>query len=292
MSRNVAIAGATGHLGQHLTNILLSPTYRSSFASIIVLTRQDPKSSQLLSKWQSSGAQIRSYDSDNMASSLSGIDVLINAIGSTGHDMKDKIASALPSTDVKIYLPSEFGVDHTVHDFPLPEWDYKKSHAAGVYCGLFMEDSIAHWFGFGVPEKGRYESVGGKETPVAFTSLDDVGRAVAVLCAMPAEDVPEEVHLAGDNVSMAGIAALMEAAGGGEIGVEEVELQPYKERFVKSGEKKPSHYLRFLMGEGKIDHSGNGMLSNENDVVNPGETKWKWKTMKDWATETHGTGTL
>jgi hypothetical protein len=92
-------------------------------------------------------------------------------IGSTGHAFKDKQAHALASSSVRLYFPSEFGVDHYIHDFPHDEWAAKKEHfslsskfvpsmeVSRVYAGLFLEDSIGPWFGFDTKE-GRYEAVG------------------------------------------------------------------------------------------------------------------------------------
>ena len=39
-----------------------------------------------------------------------------------------------------------------------------------------------------------------------------------------------------------------------------------------------------MMGEGNLDHS----TDNQNDVVNPKECHWKWKTVLDFAKETGG----
>jgi hypothetical protein len=65
------------------------------------------------------------------------------------------LLQALPETDICLYIPSEFVVDHTIHDFLHPEWDAKKHHFAiaqevlpkstkvvRVFIGLFLEDSI------------------------------------------------------------------------------------------------------------------------------------------------------
>lgn len=296
----VAIAGATGHLGQHITNTLLAPSFSSSFSRIILLTRSSPTSSTQLQTWQDQGAEVRQYSEDNLSASLSGIDVLVNCIGSPGHHFKDDLAKALPKTDVKLYLPSEFGVDHSVHDFAHPEWDAKKAHVAlvkrtapkvkvcSVYCGLFLEDAVCHWFGFEVEKRPPvFEAVGSADTKTSYTALEDVGRAVGVLALMPVEQVPGVVRLAGDTVSMRGVAGLMGGVSDEHIEVKEVGLDEYKRRTLESKVPKPSWYLRFLMGEGKLDH-GVGGLGNQNEVVNPVELRWRWKTMKEWAKETGG----
>lgn len=295
----VAILGATGHLGSHITSALLSPSTRPLFSQVILLSRHQPSSPQL-SQWQdSASATLRTYSETNLAAYLAGVDVLINAIGPSGHDFKDRLLRALPDSPVKLYIPSEFGVDHYVHDFPHPEWDRKKAHFAlarrlvpdvkicRVFIGLFLEDSVGPWFGFDT-KRGRYESVGPKGTPVSFTALGDVGRAVARLAGLKPEDVPEEVHIAGDTVSMGGVAEVMGEAGAGKIVVTEVDFGAFKKKTVEEGgTEDPSQYLRFLMGEGKIDHSDGG-IGNDNELVNPEEKYWRWRTVSDLARETGG----
>lgn len=41
---------------------------------------------------------------------------------------------------------------------------------------------------------------------------------------------------------------------------------------------------RFIIAEGKLDHS----KDNQNELVNPGESLWKWKTVDQYAKEVKG----
>ncbi len=212
--------------------------------------------------------------------------------------MKDAIAEALPGTSVKVYFPSEFGVDHTVHDFPHVEWDYKKKHAARatelcpgvkvcrIYPGLFLESSIGPWFGFDT-KNGKYEAIGSQDKKIGFIGMDDLGMVTAAVASLPKDKIPNEVHVAGDNRSTKEIAKVMMDAGAGSIEVVEVDLDKYKKETLEAGPKNPAVCLRFLMGEGNIDHTSAG-LGNDNELVNPGEQKWKWKKMEDLARETKG----
>lgn len=151
------------------------------------------------------------------------------------------------------------------------------------------------------PVTGRYESVGSADAKVSYTSLGDAGKVVAQLCRMQMGAAVEEVRVAGDTRSMREVAEMMvraqrEAADkeGGPAPVDfeitELELGEYKRKVVQEGTKDPSKYLRFLMGEGKIEHSKEGgrLLGCDNEVVNPSETNWKWKTVEDYARDTKG----
>ncbi|KAB8272410.1 hypothetical protein BDV30DRAFT_249513 [Aspergillus minisclerotigenes] len=298
----IAIAGGTGHLGKHITTALLSTPFINSFTSIILLTRSEtsPSSFDIPSNPK---LQLRKYTPSNLADSLKDIDILINTIGPSGHSFKETLLRTIPKTNIKMYIPSEFGVDHYIHDFRHLEWDAKKRHdklareildpgvkVCRVFCGLFLEDSIGPWFGFDT-RGGRYECVGSAGEVVSFTGLGDVGRVVAGLCGLFAEGgvavVPDVLHVAGDTRSVADVARIMEKEGGGPIEVTEVALGEYKERVTKVVGSDPAPYLRFLIGEGKINHSSAG-LGCDNEVVNPGERVWKWKSLEQLARETQG----
>lgn len=294
----VAIAGATGHLGKHVTTAFLSSAFHDKFSEIILLSRQESSLFQPTEVRAGVKVTTRRYDEDNLEEALRGVQILVNTVGPAGHAFKTRIAQALPRTDVRIYFPSEFGVDHYGHDFAHLEWYEKKKHLANaqpvvshlkicrVFCGLFLEDSIGPWFGLDT-KNGKYTSVGSPRSPISFTSLTDVGKTVASLATRPEEQIPEIVHVGGDTRSIAEIAEIMQAAGAGNVDVGEIAYQEYKAKTTAKESWDPAAYLRFLMGDGSINHTAAG-LGNDNELVNPGQRLWKWKTMGDLAKDTKG----
>ena len=291
---SIAIAGATGKLGQHIANTVLSVQFRHRFSEVILLSRTED--SAQIQNWRAQpDVTVTTYNEDDLGAAIAHADILVNTISSKGHELKDKLAQVLPATKVKLYLPSEFGVDHTVHDFVQTFWDKKKHHAdlaekAGpdikvcrVYCGLFLEDSIGPWFGYDVT-KGKYESIGSADNLVAFTSREDTARAVVSLVLLPLEKIPAEIHIAGDNVCMKDVATMMEENGAAKAEIVPIDGPEFKAKTIAENSPNPMAYLRFLMGDGSIDHSASG-LGNDNELLNSGETLWKWKTVKDLAKE-------
>ncbi|KAF3927629.1 hypothetical protein AA313_de0209766 [Arthrobotrys entomopaga] len=254
-----------------------------------------------MSKWKEQGASAREYSGDNEQSiqtALAGVDVLINVVSSKDDGFKSKIATSIssPLSSVKLYIPSEFGVDHYLHDFNHPEWDKKKSHFQAVsiredlkicrvFPGLFMEHSVGPWYGLDT-KQGKYELVGSGNAPISFTSIPDIGRGVAsALANIPVDEFPEKLYFSGDSVSLLEIAELMKGAGAGDIQISTLDLDEYKrETLAAETTLDPASYLRFLMAEGKIDNKD----GNDNEVVNPGQKFWEWKKMKDYAEETGG----
>jgi hypothetical protein len=204
-----------------------------------------------------------------------------------------------------LYVPSEFGVDHTIHDFPHPEWDAKKRHFViaqevlprstkiiRVSIGLFLEDSIGWWFGFDT-KKGVYEAVGSAEKKASFTSVDDMGKVLAVLARMLAEEleeVPDQLRISGTSASMSEVAKLMVDAQNtprSEISVKTIDAAEYRRKTMESGARDPADYLRFLIGNGSIDHrsKAEGGMGDDNELANLGGTRWKWKPMADYAAQ-------
>ncbi|KAJ4152729.1 hypothetical protein LMH87_009252 [Akanthomyces muscarius] len=279
----VAIAGATGNLGAKIAEGFLEQQFRERFLDVIVLARsRSSKAEHLVTQ----GATLRLYTEDNLKEALTGVDVLINAVGPSGHHFKEALLRSIPGSAVRLYFPSEFGVDHYVHDFPHEEWDAKKAHfrlatelihgvsVCRVYAGLFLEDSIGPWFGFDT-KTGKYEAVGDPAQRTSYTSMHDVGKALAVLASRTADTVPPEMHLSGDSKSMLEIAEIMEANGAGRVEVTHVPLESYKAGVLARPSPTPERYLRFLMGEGKIDHSAEPM-GDQNYLLQVVETELTW----------------
>lgn len=295
----IAIAGASGHLGRHITAAVTSTQFSCYFSKVVLLTRKDPSEFASTSATPSNVVS-RQYNEADLTGALHDVNILVDAVGPAGHSFKERIARVIPQTPVHVYFPSEFGVDHYIHDFPHPEWNQKKKHLAlctqlfgskvkicNVFCGLFLEDSIGPWFGFDT-KNAKYDSVGLAGTPISFTALDDTGKTVARLATLPAEEIPNTVHISGDTKSFREIADCMTAAGGGKIEINELDLKEFKEKAVTQATSDPAPCLRFLMGEGKIDHTVPGGLGNNNAVVNPGENLWKWKSMMELGNATGG----
>jgi len=324
----VAIAGATGKLGQAVTKIFLSTSFRHFFSRVLVLTRDTSTSSS--KSLADLGAELHqaSLDAEDPASkeslkeALKGVDVLINVLGSTYGKQHDNLVETAIAADVKVYFPSEFGADHRVNNFPgfdHKAWKAKQDHASNarrmaeervkdsskerlkiisVYTGLLLEASFGPWFGFDIAN-GTFTACGSSSSLVAYTSKDDIGRALAQLSILSmasstavADTVPEYVRIAGSFRSVDQVKVLVERVSGKSVKIETLDLD--KERSILkedsfSGKAKfPAEHIRILMGEGKMDFSAD----NHDELVNPKEKLWKWKTVDDFIEETNGKGSV
>lgn len=213
----------------------------------------------------------------------------------------------LPKTTLKLYFPSEFGVDHTIHDFEIPEWDSKKKHfeliertLAGtevqicqLFTGLFLHSGIGPWFGFHT-SKNVYQAFGSLDQSVSYTDLGDVANVIGLLAkeVLAGHKVPQILRIAGTHSSVRRTAEIMERAGAGAIELRSVELERFKDKALGRpyDERDAIVCVRFLMGDGRIDYrqESEGGLGNDNDIVNPGQKYFEWKTMDHLARETRG----
>jgi hypothetical protein len=231
--------------------------------------------------------------------------------------LRSTLAHALShSPTMRLYFPPEFGFDASIGATPtapspyfdcfdVPEWNTKTSHHALLsrvlansniqICrlanGLFLHDGIGPWSGFHTG-RGMYSVVGdpnsGKTT---YTDLGDVARVIAVLGArvMRGEVVPERLRIAGCVATAAEIRDVMVEAGAGEVGLRGVDLEGYKSRVLGKAyeDRAPVPFVRLIMAMGLGDYRPE-VWGNDNEIVNPGETLWRWKGIRDLAEETGG----
>jgi len=293
---NIVISGATGGLGPHFVKAFLAEPTRQHIAKLTVLTRNPTSATaQELAKL---GANVEAYQ-EPATKQFQGVDVYISTIGpgtnGDGHFAKQDLMEAAAAAGVKVYIPSEFGNDHRIRDFPHPEWDAKGAHQVSarktnmkviaVYVGLFLEESFGAWIG--LDTKNHLWQVAGKATSkVTYTGKDDVAKVAVALSLLASENphkVPDHLRIDGTTHSTVDNLHTMESISGEKIKLEELDLHAFKRDAIVT-HKGNSYFLRFMMGEGNLDHS----TDHQNDVVNPKECHWKWKTVLDFAKETGG----
>ncbi|EED77739.1 predicted protein, partial [Postia placenta Mad-698-R] len=130
---------------------------------------------------------------------------------------------------------------------------------------------------------------GSPDSKLAVTAKVDIARSVAqltLLALSPDSAVPDVVYVAGQNVSYREIGQAIEGVSE-EFGLERkkvtlnaADLESYKiaarEEEVRSGKPNILKHIKIALGEHKMDFS-----YNNNELVNPGETLWKWKRVED-----------
>lgn len=108
--QNIAIYGAAGNIGTHITRALLASPHRP--ATITAIARESSTSSF------PDGVVLRRADTDSvgaLAKALHGVDLLILGVGhEAGPALSTRLIDAAAQAGVRFVLPSEFGSD-TAH---------------------------------------------------------------------------------------------------------------------------------------------------------------------------------
>lgn len=143
------------------------------------------------------------------------------------------------------------------------------------------------------------------DVPVAYTSKKDIALSVIELIKLALKDpksVPAHVRIAGTNYNPKQIVEIFNKAAKGKTHIKlkllnDEEAKELFSRLVFEPPEGEEHSFDqqfmnevatrvFTMsgGGGNLDFS----THNHNELVNPGESKWKWKTMEEYAEETDG----
>ncbi|RPD57558.1 NAD(P)-binding protein [Lentinus tigrinus ALCF2SS1-7] len=292
----VAILGGTGDLGLHMSRIFLIE-YRKQFPVVRITTR-DPNSpkAQELAKL---GAELYKA-SDSFDEVLSGVDVVINALPTfIPEEARKQLLAALVRADPKVYFLSEFGADWRLNEFDgyeHKEWRTKrvvtaetKAALQGTRTKLIMPaiGLFLGWLfhpGLGIDiEKNVYTPLGSERTRVATTAEDDIARSVARLAILSldpatASTVPTDLRIAGQNVSYEEIPDAVSRVKGVPNGaIKTLDLEEFDRNLKENPNDNLLDYIRVLIGQGKMDFS----RENANELVNPNQSLWKWKTVED-----------
>ncbi|KAG8927419.1 hypothetical protein FRC01_007518 [Tulasnella sp. 417] len=298
-SINVVVAGGTGHLGKHISKTLLSQVYKpSQINRVVILSRDD--SSPTAQELKALGAEI--YTGPVQADTLRGIDVVINAWGfMVPGDIKDALVKAAVDAGVKVYFPSEFGVDpHTldveakIFGSKVAQANYARELGKGalkvieLYIGVFLGQigQYAPAIGIDIPNK-TVTSVGRGSTTahVTYTSERDIAYSTVRLAVLAAQDptsVADQVRISGTSTSWSYLAELLSKEVGTKFEVKELDDAPFKEKIEKEGDFIAA--LRYAYGKGHVDLT----TGTSNELVNPEQELWKWDTVEEYVKKTNG----
>jgi len=143
------------------------------------------------------------------------------------------------------------------------------------------------------------------EVPLTFTSKRDISLSVIEVIKIAMEDpsrLPKYVRIAGTNNTPKEITEILNRAAKGKTKIELKLLSDWEADELMKNLKwdmppeRASEYdfdymnevgarvFRMSGGTGNLDFS----KQNDNELVNPGQSRWKWKTMEEYAEEVDG----
>ena len=154
-------------------------------------------------------------------------------------------------------------------------------------------------------ERQAWYVPGDGHTPLTVTSKADIGRSISELIQMALETpdaVPQRIRIAGTNRTPREIVDIFNAAAKGKTYIKLTTLSDDEAKvFMNKDNMKPptrlpkdfdlssiydvaTRVFRMAGSGGNLDFS----QQNDNEMVNPGESKWKWKTIEAYAEEVEG----
>ncbi|KAH7921244.1 NAD(P)-binding protein [Leucogyrophana mollusca] len=209
-----AVAGA-GNVGIPIVKALLERGAR-----VLVLTRSSSSNPKALSEHPNlKVASVEYTDRAGLSTLLRDhkVEVFVSAVSYLGGalDAQRPLADAAKDADIKLFVPSEFGVPSEgategVSSVKARFAAYLKSlgiPSLRLYNGLFQE--YIPWVGI-VPETGKFHILGKGETPVSFTSVPDVAGFLAhvLTTQSPTKLADVQLRIEGQRVSLNDIVRL------------------------------------------------------------------------------------
>lgn len=258
-SLTVALAGATGSLGQPVLKELLAAGFK-----VVVLSRKDSKSTDSLPAHENQTIKkVDFQDSKNLAAALQGVDVVVSTLGSNSINEQRPLVDAAFEAGVKRFLPSEFGSDtENPKNAKLPVFagkiavagllEEKAKENPNFTYTFFMNNAFFDWglkykFLLDVPDR-KATLYNGGDRPFSTTTLATVGKGVVGVLRNLDATKNRAVYIHDTVITQNKMIAIAEAADGKkwtttEQNVDEVVKEAYDEL------KKPNpNYMSAMIG--------------------------------------------
>ncbi|KAM0254690.1 hypothetical protein ACHAQJ_006540 [Trichoderma viride] len=205
---HILVLGATGNVGKHIMNSLVSAG--TLFPNISIFTSQSTATSKsdLIDGWRSAGVSVIVGDitnSTDIEAAYRGVDTVISCLGRAALEgQMELIRLAEASPTVRWFFPSEFGTDPEHNERSAGE----KPHQMKLAIRKFIRENtrqlnvtyvvVGPYFDLWVDQRKWDDELGGidlakkeaiftgdGETKIGFTTLKDAGTAVVAALRHP-----------------------------------------------------------------------------------------------------------
>ncbi|KAI0473442.1 hypothetical protein GGR56DRAFT_531690 [Xylariaceae sp. FL0804] len=292
--KNVAIFGASGNLGKHVTEALMDAGF-----NVTAVRRAD---SQVPKTYH--GVTWKQADYGNVESlkeALQGTDAVLSLVATGATANQKALVDAAVAAGAKRFIPSEFGINTRIlGDAPIGKIvkgktdtvDYLDAKSkenpsftwTGISNGLFFDWGLDHG-SIGLNKKDRtaliYDS--GNE-PVQMSNVDFIGRAVVAVLQRPEATANRYLSIASFNVSQNQVLAVAEKLSGEKWTVNRADTADQEkegaEKLARGDYSAFSNFLRRrLYGDGaglavRGDDCANALLGLEEESLEATVEKW------------------
>lgn len=159
---------------------------------------------------------------------------------------KEALLKAMEGAGVKVYIPSEFGTNHYITNYPDNKTFEPKAHhlkdakakipkVCAIFTSLIMEVAFFKGLGFD-NEKEVWNIVGDGDVPVSLTAKEDVGHfttETAIMAFQEPDEIPESVIISTVTMTFQEYAAVFDkyATTGNKIKIVGKPLKEAKEEW-------------------------------------------------------------
>lgn len=292
---SVAVFGLNGNLGEATLAAFQSSAFSDKFQlPIFAVTRDTSK------KTSTDVVKYVTGDLENgkeaLIKELSNVDIAISLFGPTP-ELLANLEEILEGVKPKVYIPSQFGVEIPAAQKVLPGFlDIKRVHSEKVRSfGIKVVDIYTSFFAGGIwlhqvlghigadPESKTVTYLGAPDSKLSFTDLGDIGRLVVSVAskafAAPV-DFPDTIKVQSGFVTPEEVVKAYEKDNNTTIEVKEVipkekVLEDAKAIWANGFDgNKFLYYLNVLVSQGP--GFGVNFIENDDELVNPNESLWKW----------------
>lgn len=289
---SVAIFGLHGALGEPTIKAFESPVFADKFQFPVLAVTRDPSSYTSNDKIKYiSGDYINGQE--ELIKQLKGTDVIVELI-SPNPQVLAGVEAIVKAVQPKIFVPTQFGTDLEAAREIFPGFLALKSEhsdrvralgdikVVDIYNSLFAQgkwlyETVGH-VGADLNTK-TVTYFGSHDTPIAFTSLDDVGRSIASIASKSPSELPDKLRIQSGEVTAEQTVKRYEETHDVKFEVKDV---PLKEALAEAKKVwaegfNPAKFLYYLQVLGAAGR-GKGISFNDNhrELVNPGEKLWTW----------------
>ncbi|KHC34488.1 putative oxidoreductase [Candida albicans Ca6] len=292
---SITIIGLNGFLGKPVLAAINSGIFDDKINfPIKAITRKEPETKHEKIEYVVSEINEESIKT-TLSQKLSGTDVIIELIGPNPEAFAN-IEKLVGAIKPKLFIPSQFGTDIPKVDEYAPGFlEIKTQHSENVRkSGVKVVDIITSLFA--VPGAFLYEWVGSTginaedktvkligdiNQQFDISKLEDVGKAVLSIATNPnPRELPDTIRIGSDRITVKDVIDRYSKDHNVELKiVSEQSAEDAKKEFTESLKAgfdggKFLWYLQVIGAQG-LDK---GLLSSklDNELVNPGESLWKW----------------
>ncbi|QFZ27189.1 putative eugenol synthase [Clavispora lusitaniae] len=288
---SVAIFGLNGTLGAPTLNAIQT-TFADKFSfPVLAVTRDTSKVTSTDKVKYIKGDYING--TSELAEQLKGTDVIIELV-SPNPDLFAAIESIVTQVKPKLFIPTQFGCDLEAAAKTFPGFlGIKKAHSdkiretgikvVDVYNGFFAEGAWLYEIIGHVGADLESKTVTYFNSPslaFSYSSLKDVGLAIASVASKPVSELPDKVRIQSGTVTFEEVVKKYEETHNVKLEVKEVVP---KEEVIKQSKEvwgqgfNPAKFLYYLQVLASLGPDGGVTFSsNDDELVNPGESLWKW----------------